>query len=95
MPYVKEENRDMQVDELEAGPGELNYILTGFIHAYLKGKGGINYRNINEVVGVLECAKLELYRVLASPYEDKKALENGNISSLDKKFFEDLKKRNS
>jgi hypothetical protein len=38
---------------------------------------------------VLECAKLELYRMIAAPYEDKKRLANGPVSELD----DDSKKR--
>jgi len=34
-------------------------------------------------MGVLECAKLELYRMVAAKYEDKKRLENGAVSELD------------
>jgi len=30
-------------------------------------------------VGVLECAKMELYRRVAAPYEDKKKEENGDV----------------
>jgi len=39
----------------------------------------MNYRNINELVGVFECAKLELYRRVASPYEDEKIQSNGDV----------------
>jgi hypothetical protein len=31
------------------------------------------------MIGALECAKLELYRRLASPYEDLKIADNGDI----------------
>ena len=31
------------------------------------------------LVGVLECAKLELYRRLAAPYEDLKIEDNGDV----------------
>jgi hypothetical protein len=39
----------------------------------------VSYTNINAVIGVLECVKLELYRRLAASYEDKKVVENGDI----------------
>ena len=58
-------------------PGELNYQISSLINIYLKG--GLSYADINEVIGVLECAKLELYRRVAAPYEDKKCLENGDV----------------
>ena len=34
---------------------------------------------INELVGVLECAKIELYRRIAAPYEDDKSRINGDV----------------
>jgi hypothetical protein len=40
---------------------------------------GMSYQNINELIGVLECAKLELYRRVASPYEDEKIQSNGDV----------------
>lgn len=80
MPYIKQEDR---INVPAATPGELNYKITRLVHIYLTAKGGINYSNLNEVLGVLECAKLEVYRVLAANYEDEKRKENGAISSLD------------
>jgi hypothetical protein len=38
----------------------------------------------DEVVGVLECAKLEIYRRIAAPYEDKKIVENGDVYTVNK-----------
>ena len=35
---------------------------------------------INEAVGALECAKLEFYRRLAGPCEDRKVAENGDLT---------------
>jgi len=34
---------------------------------------------INAIIGALECAKLELYRRVAAPYEDDKIAENGDV----------------
>jgi len=59
--------------------GCLNYIITKLTHAYIR-QHGVKYQAINDVVGALEGAKLELYRRVASPYEDKKALENGDVA---------------
>ena len=39
----------------------------------------VEYARINELIGVLECAKLELYRRIAVPYEDTKIAENGDV----------------
>jgi hypothetical protein len=57
--------------------GELNYKLTSVINDYLGD--GLSYAKLNEVIGALECAKLELYRRLAAPYEDTKIQENGDV----------------
>ena len=83
MPYEKQEVRA----RLDAGgkpesPGELNYLISRLIDSYLVSKGALRYAHINEVVGVLECAKLELYRRLAAPYEDGKLKERGDVYSV-------------
>jgi len=59
--------------------GDLNYLFTKLIQEYIDERGGLSYAIINEVVGVLECAKLELYRRLAAPYEDEKRELNGDV----------------
>lgn len=58
--------------------GELNYAITEILINYLNRKG-ISYTNMNEVVGVLECAKLELYRRMIASYENIKIEENGDV----------------
>lgn len=91
MPYIKKEKRDelfvpiAQLSELITCEGDLNYIITTLTHMELMKKG-LNYQHVNNLIGALECAKLELYRVIAAPYEDIKMKENGNVSSLDLNF---------
>jgi hypothetical protein len=76
MPYIDRDKRD---DVISAeNPGELNYLITLLVADYIKRKGK-NYATLNEVVGVLECAKLELYRRVAAPYEDQKCEDNGDV----------------
>ena len=80
MPYITAEARD----RLEQGgrpetAGELNYAITRLVDEYLIQQGGIRYAHLNEVIGVLECAKLELYRRLAAPYEDKQMAKSGDV----------------
>ena len=58
-------------------PGTLNYIITKLVHWYLGDNP--NYERYNAAIGVLECAKLELYRRKVSPYEDEKIKENGDV----------------
>ena len=42
--------------------------------------GGDNEKTNTELIGCLECCKLEFYRRLAASYEDKKICENGDRS---------------
>jgi len=60
------------------GPGVVNYVITRIVAGACL-RGGTNYAKINEAVGVLECAKLEFYRRLAGPYEDKKIDASGDV----------------
>lgn len=84
MPYITEDRRQ-EIDSCDhlilpdnADVGDLNYIFTRYCNAYLK-KWGLRYYNVNAVIGMLECVKLELYRRIAAPYEDAKKDENGDV----------------
>lgn len=92
MPYIGEASREQierdgfdqkNVDKLTAlgkvlyAPGGLNYAITKICLGYLGEEPG--YRGFNEVVGVLECIKQELYRRAVAPYEDEKIGENGDV----------------
>lgn len=85
MPYIKPELRERLLGESvpPSNVGELNYAISFEIHNYLMNRGGINYTNLNEVIGVLECAKAEFLRTVVAPYEDKKRFENGSVSEFD------------
>ena len=80
MPYIIQSARY----ELGTGyrrpatAGELNYAISMMIKEYV-GTFGLSYSTLNEVVGVLECAKLEVYRRMVAPYEDTKIEENGDV----------------
>ena len=79
MPYIEQELREVLEKADPHFPGELNYVITQVILRYFRNRGAISYSAINEVIGVLECAKLELYRRVAAPYEDKKIIQNGDV----------------
>jgi hypothetical protein len=49
------------------------------VDSYLVSHGGLRYALLNEAIGALECAKIELYRRLAAPYEDEKRQETGDV----------------
>lgn len=87
MPYIKINNRErfvnLPLSELgksDINVGELNFILSTVINNYLQTKS-VNYNNLNEVIGVLECCKQELYRRIVAPYENIKIIENGDVYS--------------
>jgi len=83
MPYIPQEERSptgrmaRQLGVVAIGPGQLNHALTSAILAYLGSEP--HYRDFNEVIGVLECVKQELYRRMVAPYEDKKCAKNGDV----------------
>lgn len=85
MPYIKQERRTMFDDKIdELGPlieteGDLNYVITRLCH-YQVNRLGIGYAVVNGIVGVLESAKLEFYRRVVAPYEDRKIALNGDVS---------------
>ena len=79
MPYIRQILRD-QLDNDRAPavmPGELNYQITKLVVKFLGKDPG--YCAINDAIGALECAKLELYRRVAAPYESLKRDENGDV----------------
>ena len=90
MPYIPMEKREtldhtiislacrILSHEEDERAGMLNYTLSSLLSRLSKGES-VNYRNINRMIGVLECVKLELYRRLASPYEDEKMQSNGDV----------------
>ena len=78
MPYIPKEDRtEDRAERNPCDPGELNYALTRMCIRYLDGRP--HYHNFAEAIGALECAKLELYRRMVAPYEDKKCAENGDV----------------
>ena len=94
MPYVNNDIRNevnhnlsilitdiLNFTDKEDLNGTLNYCITRLICETLKTKYGNNWRYnaINDAIGILECAKLEYYRRLAGPYEDKAIAKNGDI----------------
>lgn len=91
MPYIKQDKRDaldsvvtnlvdvlrqLEADDPENNfEGNVNYAVTKIIDACYRR----SYRDINNVVGVLECIKQEYYRRVAGPYENQKSFENGDV----------------
>ena len=58
-------------------PGELNYLISKSLYQLFDAKP--SYTLGNDLIGMLECVKLEFYRRRLANYEDKKIEENGDI----------------
>lgn len=80
MPYIPQYRRAELLSRTypPTTPGDANFMITSFCNAMLS-EWGISYANINTLIGALECAKLELYRRIAVPYEDEKIRANGDV----------------
>jgi len=94
MPYIKQEGRvfldgcvhrmiecltegnELTDQEFMAIMGEVNYMFSRIIAACM---GKPSYAKICMATGVMENIKQEFYRRVASSYEDKKILSNGDI----------------
>lgn len=88
MPYINTERRKAIWNQSETDynnnletAGELNYYISCILHDYLEYKG-TNYQNMNDILGALEGAKLEFYRTVVSPYENKKRADNGPVGYM-------------
>ena len=88
MPYVDNATRqllDSSLDAvacriakmLSARPGDMNYTISMLIKKVYGEK--LRYADYNEIIVVLEDAKLEFYRRRVGPYEDRKLQENGDL----------------
>jgi hypothetical protein len=93
MPYIKPELRieldyliSRLIEEVSYShhnrDGVLNYIISSVCAEGIKGiEEQYQYKTLNSLIGVFECAKLECYRRLVAPYEDKAIEKNGDIAS--------------
>lgn len=88
MPYINGDARkrlDPNLDylgiECPQTAGELNYLLTQIILDYSNAwqDSQPRYQTYNDVIGALECCKLEMYRRAVAPYEERKIAENGDV----------------
>ena len=81
MPYISKEQRISIAEDgglpTAVNVGELNYLITRLIVNYLPSN--TRYADYNEVIGVLESAKLELYRRMVAPYENAALAMNGDV----------------
>lgn len=84
MPYTERTpERDACEDRLRdiadaLDVGGLTWAVTILVDEWVSGSG-VQYARLAHAVGALECAKLELYRRVAAPYEDTKVRLNGDV----------------
>jgi hypothetical protein len=87
MPYIKPENREpfikaaKEIANQASNAGDLNFAITYILHSFLKKKG-INYANLNEVHGMMDCCNKELYRRVTAVYEDSKIVSNTDVGVI-------------
>ena len=93
MPYIPSEARpayDRLISQLaealaaQAPPqrkGHANYVITQVLRKAwaVHTAAGESYSNYADIIGTLECAKLELYRRWIADYEDKAIEKNGDL----------------
>jgi hypothetical protein len=78
MPYIPKDRRESVRVAGAYSVGELNYEITAILNDFLSIRGK-NYSTLNDIIGVVECAKLEFYRRIAAPYEDEAIVRNGDV----------------
>ena len=91
MPYIKRSDREVigirldgllneiRGDAMSAwSPGDINYVITRIIVTWT-AKQGSDYVAYNAAIGILECAKFELYRQVIAGYESGKKYDNGDV----------------
>jgi hypothetical protein len=61
----------------DIGSGPLNYVITKLLIAWMGPRPC--YDNFNDVIGVLRCVELEMYRRMVAPYEDEKIAAHGDV----------------
>lgn len=85
MPYIREGRRavawkDFHDEGTVETVGDLNFLITSLCLSYLNSHNEpLSYKCINDIIGVLECAKQEFFRRVAMPYENQKRAENGDV----------------
>ena len=96
MPYITQNYREELIPMIDAlaqkiasihkanptqtRDGLMNYTVSEIIAQVFPDA---RYTDMNEIIGFLECCKLEYYRKKAGPYEDLKESQNGPVRDWD------------
>jgi hypothetical protein len=90
MPYIEYDDTRAALDTLANNPiidtldvGDLNYLITALCDRFSVRNEGFRYaESIHDIIGTLECVKLEWYTRRATLYEDLKRHINGDVAPL-------------
>jgi hypothetical protein len=77
LPYIPNVDRNAAQFSPRT-PGELNYAICRLLVGYV-GRKGKDYTSMNDCLGALMGATLEMYRRMAVNYEDEKKAINGDV----------------
>ena len=101
MPYIKPEHRDcydeeiksiveklISLDDKQLLKGHHNYIMFKIAEdlSWFLGK---RYATLQDIVGTFDCCKMEFYRRVVAPYEDKAKDKNGDVLPSNSFDFEE------
>lgn len=93
MPYIPSDDRPSYDDAIrriamtlreqpaQKRKGHANYAITQILRLAwgVDESSGESYSNYADIVGTLECAKLEIYRRWVASYEDRAIEKNGDL----------------
>lgn len=90
MPYIKQVERPNLENEIQSivdkllaldendAKGTLNYTFYSILKRYVTARG-LKYYRLNDLMGVMECCKLEFYRKVIAFYENSCIEKNGDV----------------
>lgn len=78
MPYINAERKKFLEDHDPESVGDLNYLITKLLLKYLNARS-VSYKTLNDIIGVLECAKLEFTDRIIRDFEDLKMRVNEDV----------------
>jgi hypothetical protein len=89
MPYISKNDRKILDHEiniliscikcLEKKEGAANYTISRILAGSLKPENGWNYSSLADVIKTYECAKIEFYNRMLTPYEHDAIQKNDDI----------------
>ena len=85
MPYISQASRQWLDPSLRIlqgeclSPGDVTDCIYKLVMGYLS-KNKTTYSRLALCLGILESAKMEFYRRLVGPYEERKCAENGDVN---------------